>query len=197
MSLGKAELTQAHHGEVRPENFRSCHARDILDFLCMVGLDDNRWSDLTGGYGTKFDPRPLLALLETGNDTVTAWHRLWDELYHQGDVGEASYAAIPQLVRIHQMQGAINWNTYAIAAIIELVRPERENPPVPNWLKEDYFRALEKLAEMGTTEVLRAKDSKAIGSILGFIAVCKGLRTYGRFLVEYSEEELLDFEFGT
>jgi hypothetical protein len=162
----------------------------------MVGLDDNRWSNLTGWYGTKFDPRPLLALLETGNDTVIAWQRLWGELYHQGDVGEASYAAIPQLVRIHEMHSVVDWNTYAIAAIIELARPERENPPIPNWLEEDYFRALKKLVKMGAAEVLSTEEPKAIGCILGFIAVCKGLRTYGRFLVEYSEEELLDIEFG-
>ena len=30
--------------------------------------------------------------------------------------------------------------------------------------------------------------------ILGVIAIAKGLRTHGRFLVEYSEDELLDFE---
>ena len=79
----------------------------------MLDLDDNRWSNLTGGYKTQFDPRPLLARLETGQDTTTAWHGLWEELHHQGDVGDASCAAVPQRVRIYRNRGLVDWNTYA------------------------------------------------------------------------------------
>jgi hypothetical protein len=32
----------------------------------MLALDDSRWGNLTGGYRTKCDPRPLLAKLESG-----------------------------------------------------------------------------------------------------------------------------------
>src|ERR1700733_11200764 len=78
----------------------------------MLGLDDNRWSNLTGGYRTAFDPRPLLARLETEHDTAAVWHELWEELHHQGDLGEASYASVPHLVRIHRTSGIIAWNSY-------------------------------------------------------------------------------------
>ena len=119
----------------------------------MLGLDDNRWSNLTGGYRTPFDPRPLLARLETEQDTATVWHELWDELHHQGDAGEASYAAIPHLVRIHRRRGVVDWNTYAIVAIIELVRTETKNPQIPEWLEQDYLRAIRELAEIGAAEI--------------------------------------------
>src|ERR1035441_10600496 len=116
----------------------------------MLGLDDIRWNNLTGGYITPFDPRPLLARLETDQDTATVWHELWEELHHQGDVGETSYAVIPHLVRIHRMRGVVDdWNTYAIVAIIELARTETRNPKIPGWLEQDYFRAIEELAEVG------------------------------------------------
>jgi hypothetical protein len=59
------------------------------------------------------------------------WHELWDELHHQGDVGEASYAAVPIIVESYQKRGVIDWNAYAIVAIIELARNERDNPDVP------------------------------------------------------------------
>ena len=88
----------------------------MVNSALMLSLDDNRWSDLTGGYKTQFDPRPLLLELETTPDSATAWHELWEELHHQGDVGSASYAAIPQLVRIHRKRGVGEWNTYAIVA---------------------------------------------------------------------------------
>jgi hypothetical protein len=160
----------------------------------MLSLDDNRWNTLTGGYRMKCDPRPLLAGLESEQNRETAWRELWEELHHQGDVGEASYASVPHLVRIHRKSGIVDWNTYAIVAIIELARGKGNNPEVPKWLEEDYLRAIRELAEIGAAEIWRTEEAEAVRAILGVIAIAKGLRTHGRFLVEYSEDELLDFE---
>jgi len=54
--------------------------------------------------------------------------------HHQGDVGEASYAAVPHPVRIYHKRAVIDWKTYAIVAVIELARDERKNPEIPQWL---------------------------------------------------------------
>jgi hypothetical protein len=166
----------------------------MVDSARMLDLDDKRWNSLTGGYRIQFDPRPLLAKLETGSETAETWHDLWEELHHQGDVGDASYAAIPHLVRIHQRRGVVDWNTYAIVAIIELARTDRENPEIPKWMVDDYFHSIGKLAEIGATQVLLTNEPEAVRAILSVIAIDRGLRTHGRFLVEYSEDELLDIE---
>jgi hypothetical protein len=160
----------------------------------MLTLDDSRWGNLTGGHRTKCDPRSLLAKLENRLDTEATWHKLWEDLHHQGDVGEASYAAVPHLVRIYRNHNTPDWNTYAIVAIIELAREKGTNPAVPKWLEEDYFSAIQELAKIGAAEVLAASDSEAFRAILGIIAIAKDFRTHGRFLVEFSEEELLDME---
>ena len=65
---------------------------------------------------------------------------------------------------------------------------------MPKWFEEDYFSAIQELAKIGGAEVLSAKDPEAFRAILGVIAIAKNLRTHGRFLVEFSEEELLDLE---
>ena len=96
----------------------------------MLSFDDERWKNLKGGYKTLFDPRPFLAQLEKQQDTTTVWQQLWEYLHHQGDVGDASYAAITALVRIHRKVGHTDWNTFAIVATIELARTERDNPEV-------------------------------------------------------------------
>lgn len=166
----------------------------MVDFLCMLSLDDSHWSNLTGGYRTTCDPRPLLAKLESGQDRATAWSELWDALHHQGDVGEASYASVPHLVKIHREGGRSDWNTYAIVAIIELARKKGSNPELPKWLEEDYIRAIRELAEIGAAEVLHTEEPDMLRVILSVIAIAKGLRTHARFLVEYSEDELLDIE---
>ena len=71
----------------------------------------------------------------------------------------------------------LDWNTYAIVAIIELARGKSENPDVPQWIADDYFHAIAELAKIGTTEVLRAKNPENVRAILGVIAIEKGLRT--------------------
>lgn len=119
----------------------------------MLSFDDERWDHLTGGYKSPFDPRPCLQKLESRQDIASAWKELWEDLHHQGDVGDASYAAVPELVRIHRDESAADWNLYAMVAIIELARTESRNPDVPNWLREDYFHAIEELARMGAKEI--------------------------------------------
>jgi hypothetical protein len=166
----------------------------MVDSVRMLSLDDNRWNNLTGGYRVKCDPRPLLGQLESEQTRETAWHELWEDLHHQGDVGEASYASVPHLVRIHRKSGIVDWNTYAIVAIIELARGKGNNPGVPPWLEEDYLRAIRELAEIGAVEIWRTDDPEAMRAILSVIAIAKGLPMHGRFLVKYSEDEMLDIE---
>jgi len=61
-------------------------------------------------------------------------------------------------------------------------------------LKEDYFRAIQELAEIGAAEISHTEEPEAVRAILSVIAIAKGLRAHGRFLVDYSEGELLDIE---
>jgi hypothetical protein len=158
----------------------------------MLGLDDKRWQNLEGGYRTQFDPRPSLSKLDANKDTNAAWHDLWEGLHHQGDVGEASYAAVPHLVRIYRKGGAIHWNTYAIVAVIELARDDGRNPPIPGWLEEDYFQAIRELAERGAVEILQTTNPELVRAILSILAISAGARTHAKFLVNYSAEELLE-----
>ncbi len=160
----------------------------------MLSLDDNRWTQLYGGYRMPCDPRPLLAKIEAGKDTEGVWHELWDELHHQGDVGEASYAAVPQIVRIYRHHDSVDWNTYAIVAIIDLARGRGNNPDVPDWLKEEYFATIQELAEIGRADLSRARNAEDVRSILAVIALSKGLRTHAMFLIEYTEDELLEID---
>ncbi len=160
----------------------------------MLSFDDERWNDLKGGYKMPYDPRPALRNLERQQNVAAAWEELWEELQHQGDIGDASYAAVPELVNIHRTGSGADWNLYAMVAIIELARTESQNPQMPDWLSEDYFRSIHELAEMGTKEILSADDVDTQRAILSVIAISRGLRNHGKFLIAYSEDELLELE---
>ena len=166
----------------------------MVYFHPMITLEDARWLNLTGGYRITLDPRPLLKRLEADNDISEVWHELWEELHHQGDVGDASFAAVPFLVESYRKRCVLDCNTYAIVAIIELARKESKNPDVPEWISDDYFKAIGNLAEIGAKKVLLAETAEDVRAILGVIAINKGLRIHGKFLVNYSEEELLEIE---
>ena len=58
-------------------------------------LSDPKWEGLEGGYRIPYDPRPVLSKLASGIEVDHAWDELWNELHHQGDVGEASFAQLP------------------------------------------------------------------------------------------------------
>ena len=141
-----------------------------------------------------FDPRPLFIKLGSKEETAETWHELWEELHHQGDVGEASYASVPHLVDICRQSSEIDWNPYAIVATIELARTEARNPPLPDFLQEDYLRSLQELAQIGAAQILVVNDLETVRAILSVIALAKGARAHARFLINYSDDELLDLE---
>jgi hypothetical protein len=43
-------------------------------------------------------------------------------------------------------------------------------------------------------DIWRTVEPETVRAILGVIAIAKGLRTHGKFLIEYSEDEMLDIE---
>jgi hypothetical protein len=177
---------------------RICWPRPVSASVIWTAmeLNDPRWASLKGGYGVPFDPRPALLKLADGSDSQAAWDQLWDGLHHQGDVGEASYACVPHLVRIHEARGMPDWNTYAIVATIDLARERRRNPTVPAWLDAEYASAIEDLAGLALKELPRAVDRETTRSMLAVLAIWKGARMYGRVLVELSEDELSELGGG-
>ncbi len=155
-------------------------------------LDDERWTRLKGSYGQPYDPRGAIQRL-SDND-ASAWEELWQELHHQGDVGEVSYAAIPALVRVHAARGVADWNTYALAATIEEARQNPKNPPVPDWLRADYEAGWRDLETNGLRELPAASDNELIDSIIAALALTKGRLTLARvaMLTEDERQAMLD-----
>lgn len=160
----------------------------------MLSLDDPRWAQLQGGYRVLFDPRPLLRAMEVAHDVGPIWKELWNNLHHQGDVGEASYAAVPHLVRIHKQRDLLDWNTYGLVATIDIAKDSKHNPSIPEWLQAGYVDAMKQLGETAMAELPRIDDAEIVRAILAVVALWKGARTYGRLLVDFTEDEVLELE---
>lgn len=152
------------------------------------------WSQLKGGYGVPYDPRPAIVELSTDPLSQNAWEELWNELHHQGDVGEGSYAALPLLVKACRA-GPRDWNFYGLVSTIEVERHRRSNPALPRWLAEDYQVALQSARSLALADLADASDQLIVRSASAVVALAGGALELGALLasVETSEiREMLD-----
>jgi GAF domain-containing protein len=157
----------------------------------MANPEDERWAELEGGYRQPYDPRRAIAKLDSP-EGAAAWKELWGHLYHQSDVGVASYAAVPLLVRQHTQLLDGNWQTYALAGSIELARTLGQNPPLPEWLESEYQSALAELGSLALVELEQARTDEQVGSMLGIVALSKGNRARAELLLELTNDELAE-----
>lgn len=157
----------------------------------MLKLDDPAWATLKGGYRTPYDASVRLRELEAGSDDLEEiWEEFWNELHHQGDVDIASYAVVPHLARIAAAQKLLDWNVFALVAVIEECRLFEENPPLPKEFETDYHTAIKKLAEFGAQNFSSDWPQELTRSFLAVAAFAKGCLNTGHLLIEFSEEEM-------
>ena len=154
-------------------------------------LTDPKWEKLEGGYRMPYDPRPVLSRLASGIDVADGWKELWNELHHQGDVGEASYAAITALVDLYSRIRQPDWNLFSLSATVEIERHRKGNPPLPDWLSDDYEMAWRKLAELALTKLSDGVDSDTLQSALAVLAIARGDLKLGA-IINYLDSSLLD-----
>lgn len=153
----------------------------------MLPLADAKWKELDGGYRIPFDCSVPLRAMEAGADV---WSELWDELHHQGDLGLASYAAVPHLVRIAAASSIRDWNFYALVATIEVERHRKTNPPLPNWLESSYLSAWSQLLELAVADLKSNTDQTSLRSILAALALAKGDLKLGALLANLDTSEI-------
>lgn len=78
-----------------------------------------------------YDSGPALNKLKISREEAIT--ELWQNLYHQGDAGPASYVAVPALVEAGEL---------LLAAAIEAARNSGSNPELPESLRTEYDLAL-------------------------------------------------------
>ncbi len=153
-------------------------------------MNENDWQQLNGGYRVPYDPQPALKRLQSGDSS--AWDELWSELHHQGDVGLASYAAVPELVRIHTERDVPDWNTYALIGCIESCRGKGENPPIPSWLQPSYCAAWDAVIPLACRDLPRAPDETTVQAIIGAVAFSRGIRPLADLIIDFTADELTE-----
>jgi hypothetical protein len=156
-------------------------------------LDDRIWATLEGGYKIPYNAsRPLKRLRDATrqDEFAVIFADLWDNLHHQGDVGIASYLAIPQLVSICINKKSLDWNFIGLCVLIENCRLKPDNPELPDEYYNSYFESLSQFERYLLLNFKSITDQTALRLTLALFATVNGQPGLGR-AIEILEEDLL------
>ncbi|WP_018971981.1 hypothetical protein [Rudaea cellulosilytica] len=159
----------------------------------LLSLSDPRWAYYRGGYNRAvLDVVSFLTKLQSGVISERDWAILWDDLHHQGDVGEASYAVVPYLVEYARAAKVIEWHVFGFTAVVELERTENRNPPVPAEIELSYRAALNELPQIGFNRT-EAWGEHAFEPFMACLALSLGRRNHARAYLDMTEAEIEGF----
>lgn len=157
----------------------------------MLPLNDPRWKTYDGGYGTPYDASvPLRQLFATGS-SKELWQELWNKLHHQSDLGPASYAAVPHLLEFTRTQAKLDWNVFALVAVIELERPT--NLAVPAELSDAYFHSIASVPNLLAAHPDTHWDELVMQGAASCLALARGQREFARVYLEMSLKQGLEW----
>ena len=168
----------------------------------MISLDDPRWSDLAGAYGSASNIPPLIRALalspeQQADYRAEPWFTLWSSLCHQGDVYTASYAAVPHIVEIAmQAAGPVHSSFFQLPAAIELARDEGRGPDIPASLEGPYRQAIAKLTDCVALHRHEDWDQDMLQCAITAQAVAKGHYELGRALLNLDSDMIARINAG-
>jgi hypothetical protein len=161
-----------------------------------MDLDSRAWKDVYGGYKTPYNAsRPLKKLRDTTDPTETSLilNELWENLHHQGDVGLASYLAVPHLVSICINKNSLDWNYIGLCVLIENCRLGTHNPGLPAEFEELYFDSLSQFERYLLVNFKSITDQTALRFTLALFATINGQPGLGKAIEKLDEDLLPDF----
>ena len=171
----------------------------------MLSLDDPRWADLSHAYGPAADIPQMLRHLavSTGPKSdymAEPWFSLWSSLCHQGDVFDASYAAVPHLVEIvGKASGPIDFCFFQLPAAVEVARNKGRGPSIPGDLLEPYTQGILGLVDCVAKRSSAAWDNDTLISAFAALAVAKGHHRTAEAILNLDDdliERLINLDFA-
>lgn len=142
----------------------------------MLDLNAPEWDRLRHAYGNAADVPDLIRRLQRDAADGEAWEGLWSALCHQFDVYEATYAALPHVIRLMgglPLQDRVEAANFIGTAAACAARPAA--PAVPASLAGAYELALREADGLLLDSLAhRAWDVEAYKVLFGALAAVRG-----------------------
>lgn len=133
--------------------------------------DTGDWSRLTDANGDPYDPRAALDSIASGG--AEGYDELWRRAHHQGDLGTAAYAIVPELVRLMRDAPKPDWRAYSLIAVIEERRRGERSPPIPEWLASSYETAMRQVIPCALAHLQCTDEDIEVRCLLAVLAHAK------------------------
>jgi hypothetical protein len=118
---------------------------------------------------------------------------VWEELHHQGDVGEASYALVPYLVEYQSRRRELDEQVFHYCVVVDLAQPENKNPPIPPELEFSYAMAIRKLPVIGAELLRRGCPEAVVMGVAAATALAAGHRVLARAYIDFGRPDALEY----
>lgn len=147
-------------------------------------------------YGESIDIDPFLRKYQQGkSQEIVNW--LWDELYHQGDIGTASVAWILEANEIFLKRNNIDWNHLSFIYAVMRSLEELKYIKCPVWAIDQYRPIAINALQHALSNIPAQLNEEQQLSILSLTCAITG--NYTSFeLLEYGwryEEKLMKIDF--
>ena len=159
-------------------------------------LEDRTWGLLNGGYRIPYDASKPLRKLKgsiSQKERQELFDELWENLHHQGNVGLASYMAVPHLIDICIENKSLDWNFIGLCVAIENCRVSGENPELPIQHDDLYFGSLTKFEKYLLVNLKDINDRTAFRLALALLATVNGQPRLGKAIEMLDEDAVNDF----
>jgi hypothetical protein len=151
-----------------------------------------------GKYSDAYGPATILgAILTDEIDTILSNddpHDLWGRLCHQGQIYDASYVAVPFLLRIQLMSTKPSWNVIALIAAIHIAHVDGCKPFVPSPVLDEYLQAVESLPRTLARFLIIGIDELSCRAALAACAAASENTLLAKVLLDLTPELARKFE---
>lgn len=159
-----------------------------------IALDSPEWRDMQHAYGSAADIPGLLRAVESfpaqEEFDSEPWFTLWSSLYHKGHVYDASFAAVPHIVRVlSTAPQRASFDFFLLPACIEVGRIANE-AVVPERLHDAYQEALVQLPQLAADAAHRGWDAETCMAAMAATAAATGQHLLAQLLIEMSEDDI-------
>ena len=162
----------------------------------MLSLESPRWAELRHAYGSAENIPELLSALQTqpsSSGDEEPWFTLWSALAHQGDVFDASFAAVPHVVdALARDPLKADSSYFQFPAWVEICRV-KSDVEIPGDLRAAYLSALASLPKLVAAAAAREWDENLLRCALAALSVAKGQSDIAEASLELTPEVARQF----
>ena len=149
---------------------------------------------LIGGYKIEYDVVGTVSKIKTNNNEIV-WSELWENLYHQGDIGTASLYFTVLISGVIEKFNLIEFNPIGLVVSIELARKSNGFEVLPAWIEGPYNNSIKNICLFVSKNLIEVRDPEFTKCSLALLALNQGLKDLGSLIYEVNsgdEGELLN-----